>query len=290
VYTAYSEPRLQGELMAIGPVFGVSSYRTINSLNSVNKLLNRTLERLSSGYRINSAADDPAGSAVAMHFSTQVTSGQQAIRNINNGISMVQVAESAMDEVGNILDRMRELAVQSSNGTYSSSQRATIDDEFEELSAEIDRISASTEFNDIQLADGTTSSVSVQVGTGSSSSNQISVSFNDVESGTLGVDTTSVDLSTAAGASSAIDDIDAAIDSVNGYRSDMGSSQNRLDYASSYMSSYVTSMESARSSIMDADLATETADLARLQLQQAAGVAALVQARNINEMLLGLLP
>ena len=195
-----------------------------------------------------------------------------------------------MDEVGNILDRMRELAVQSANGTYSSSQRATIDDEFEELSAEIDRISEATEFNDIQLADGTTSSVSIQVGTGSSSSNQISVSFNDVESGTLGVDTTTVDLSTAAGALSAIDDIDAAIDSVNGYRSDMGSSQNRLDYASSHMSSYVASMESARSSVMDADLATETADLARLQLQQAAGVAALVQARNINEMLLGLLP
>lgn len=276
--------------MAIGPVFGVSPYRSINSLNSVNKLLERSLERLSSGYRINSAADDPAGSAIAMHFTTQARSGRQAIRNINNGVSMVQVAEGAMGEVGNILDRMRELAVQSSSGTLSSSQRSSIDDEFEELSAEIDRISSSAEYNDIQLADGSVSSVSIQVGTGSGSTNQVKVSLDDISASTLGVDTSSVDLSTATAASSAITEIDAAIDSVNGYKAGMGSSQNRLESASGYMTSYVTAMESSRSAVMDADLAAETADLARLQLLQASGVAALVQARNINESLLGLLP
>ena len=245
--------------MAIGPIFGVSPYRAINTLNSVNKLLERSLERIGSGLRVNRAADDPAGSAVAVHFSSQARSGRQAIRNINSGIAMAQVAEGAMSEVGNILDRMRELAVQSSSGTLTSSQRSSIDDEFEELSEEIDRISSATEFNDIQLSDGTVSSVAVQVGTGSGSSNQISVSLEDISASTLGVDSASVDLSSASAASSAITEIDAAIDSVNGYKSDIGSSQNRLDSASSYMTSYVTSMESARSAIMDADIAAETA-------------------------------
>ena len=276
--------------MAIGPIFGVSPYRAINTLNSVNKLLERSLERIGSGLRVNRAADDPAGSAVAVHFSSQARSGRQAIRNINSGIAMAQVAEGAMSEVGNILDRMRELAVQSSSGTLTSSQRASIDDEFEELSEEIDRISSASEYNDIQLSDGTVSSVDVQVGTGSGSSNQITIGLEDISASTLGVDTSSVDLSSASAASSAITDIDAAIDSVNGYKSDIGASQNRLDSASSYMSSYVTSMESARSAIMDADIAAETAEMSRLQILQSSGVAVLVQARKINESLLGLLP
>ena len=276
--------------MAIGPIFGVSPYRAINTLNSVNKLLERSLERIGSGLRVNRAADDPAGSAVAVHFSSQARSGRQAIRNINSGIAMAQVAEGAMSEVGNILDRMRELAVQSSSGTLTSSQRSSIDDEFEELSEEIDRISSAAEYNDIQLSDGTVSSVDVQVGTGSGSSNQISISLEDISASTLGVDTSSVDLSSASAASSAITEIDAAIDSVNGYKSDIGASQNRLDSASSYMTSYVTSMESARSAIMDADIAAETAEMSRLQILQSSGVAVLVQARKINESLLGLLP
>jgi flagellin len=276
--------------MAIGPVYGVSPYRLTSSLSSINKLLERSLERLATGYRVNRAADDPAGSAVAIHFSVQASSGRQAMRNINIGLSMAQVAESAMGEVGNILDRMRELAVQSSSGTYSASQRAIIDDEFEELSAEIDRISASTEFNDIQLSDGSVSSVNVQVGTGSGSSSRISIGLSDIGATTLGVDTAAVDLSTEGGASAAITAIDAAIDTVNGQKAAIGSSQNRLDSASGYMSSYVTSMDSARGAIMDVDLAAEIAEVARLQLLQAAGVAALVQARNINLALIGLLP
>ena len=276
--------------MSSGPLFGVSTYRSVNALNSVNKLIERSLERLSSGYRVNSAADDPAGSAVATHFSTRARSGNQAIRNINNGISMAQVAEGAMSEVGNILDRMRELAVQSASDTLSSSQRSSIDDEFEELSAEVDRIASASEYNDIQLTDGTVSDIDVQVGTGSGSSSQVTIELGDITANTLGVDTAAIDLSTSSGASAAITAIDSAIDNVNGQVSSIGSSQNRLDSASSYMSSYVTAMESAHSSIMDADIAHETAELARLQLIQAAGVAALVQARSINESMLGLLP
>jgi flagellin len=275
--------------MAFGPIFGVSPYRAISSLNSTNSLLERSLNRLSSGYRVYSSRDDPAGMAVAMNFSTQSRSGSQAIRNINTGISMVQVAEGAMNEVGNILDRMRELAVQSSSGTLSSSQRTSIDDEFEELSEEIDRISAATEFNDIQLTDGSVTSIDVQVGTGSGANQRISVDLDDLSATTLGVDIAAVDLTTASAASAAITDIDSAIDSVSGYRASMGASQNRLDSAGSYMSSYVASMEIARSTIMDADIAHETAEIARLKILQAASVAALVQAGKINESLLGLL-
>jgi flagellin len=265
----------------------VSPYRSILALNRTTSLLNQTLERLSSGYRVNRAADDPAGLAIATNFSVKARSGEQAIRNINMGVSLIQTAGSAMDEVGNILDRMRELAVQSSNGTLTSTQRTLIDSEFDDLSSEINRISKATEFNDIQLADGTKSSLDVQVGTEGSSNDEITVSLGDVKVSTLGL--TSTDLSTASGASAAITDIDSAIDTVNGYSSDLGSSQNRLDSAGGYMSNFVEAMRTAQGSIMDADFAFETAEASRLQLLQAGGVAALVQARNLNEGLLGLL-
>jgi len=276
--------------MGFGSSIGVSPYRSIMALNSITSLLEKSLTRVSTGYRVTSAADDPAGLAVATKFSTRARSGNQAIRNINNGISLVQTAESAMSEVGSILDRMRELAVQSSSGTLSASQRTIIDDEFNDLSAEVDRLAAATEFNGIQLTDGSVTSRDVQVGIDAGASSQITVTMSDLTTSTLGVDTSTIDLSTAATALTAITDIDTAIDTVSGYLSSAGASQNRLDSAGSYMTSYVTSMESARSSIMDVDLAHETAEIARLQLLQAAGVAALVQARNINESLLSLLP
>ncbi len=273
--------------MSFGPIPGVSPYRSIMSLNQTNSLLNQTLERLSSGLRVNRAADDPAGLAIAIKFRSRSRSGEQAIRNINTGVSMVQTAGAAMDEVGNLLDRMRELAVQSSNGTLSSAQRSNIDSEFDELSDEIARIAKATEFNDISLADGTTSSVDVQVGVGGGTADTVSVSLANVRVSNLGL--TSTDLSTASAASDAIADIDAAIETVNEYRSDLGASENRLDAAGGYMSSYVNNMRAAQSSIMDADIAFETAEASRLQILQASGVAALVQARSLNEGLLGLL-
>mgnify|MGYP001975970143 FL=1 len=269
--------------------FGVSPYRTVLSINRVNSLMASNLERLSSGLRINRAADDPAGLAVAMQFETQDRSASQALRNTNDGLSLLATAEGAMGEVGTILDRMRELAVQSSNGTLTSSQRTSIDDEFEELSAEIDRISASTEYNGISLTDGTPSSISIQVGTNGSASNRVDVSLSDASASALGVDTTSVDLSTASAASSAISAIDSAIDTVASQRASIGASQNRLESAANYTTEMQVAVRSARSNIMDADMAFEAAEMSRLQVIQSAGIAALAQARNINQGIIGLL-
>jgi len=268
--------------------FGVSPYRTVMAVNRVNSLLADNMERLSTGLRVNRAADDPAGLAVAIQLGKQDSSASQALRNTAQGTSMIQTAEGAMGEIGNILDRMRELAVQSANETLTSSQRSDIDDEFEELSAEIDRISGSTEYNDIKLTDGSNTSINVQVGIDGSSSSQIELSFSDVDADALGVDT-ALDLSTASGASSAITAIDDAIDTIASERASLGASQSRLDSASNYMQEMQLAARSARSSIMDADMAFEIAESSRLQVVQAAGLAALAQARNINSSIIGLL-
>jgi flagellin len=182
---------------------------------------------------------------------------------------------------------MRELAVQSSSGTLNSTQRTQIDDEFDELNAEINRLAAATEFNDIALASGANPDIDVFVGVDAGASSTVTVDLGDVRSSTLGLSST--DLSTASAASAAISDIDDAIDTVSGYRSDYGAAQNRLDSASGYMTNYVDAMRSAHSSIMDTDFAFEMAETSRLQILQAAGVAALVQARSMNESLLALL-
>lgn len=269
--------------------FGVSPYRTVMSLNRVNTLLSDGLLRLSTGQRVNKAADDPAGLAVALQLRADDSSASQALRNTNMGVSMLATAEGAMGEIGNILDRMRELAVQSSSETLSSSQRSSIDDEFEELSSEIDRISSSTEFNDFKLTDGTTTSISVQVGINGGSDNQIDLSFSDVGADALAVNVSAMDLSTASAASTAITGIDAAIDTIASERASIGASQNRLTSASNYMSEFQVATRSAHSSIMDADMAYEIAEISRLQVLQSAGIAALAQANNINMSLIALL-
>jgi flagellin len=269
--------------------FGVSPYRTVMAIGRVNSLLASNMERLSTGLRVNRAADDPAGLAVAIQLSTQDSSASQALRNTAQGTSIIQTAEGAMGEIGNILDRMRELAVQSSSETLTSSQRTDIDDEFEEMSAEIDRISAATEYNDIKLTDGSTTSLNVQVGIDGSASSQVAISFSDVDATALGVDDGTIDLSTASGASSAISRIDTAIDTIASERASLGASANRLESASNYMTEMQLATRSAHASIMDADMAWEMAESSRLQVIQAGGIAALAQARNINASIIGLL-
>ncbi len=269
----------------------LSAMTAANSLNSTQASLSNTLARVSSGLRVNKAADDAAGSAVAMNLSTQARSGRQAMRNANDGISVIQTAEAATTEVLNILDRMRELAVQSSSETLEDGERAYIDNEFHQLSDEIERIAQSTEFNDLKLAEGTHSSLTVQVGVSSGTESEVSISLGDLQATQLGVDTgtSGVDLTGATAAQSAIDTIDTAIDSVNKIRSDYGAVQNRLDSAIRNMSTYVESLTAAASQIVDADYAHETAEMTRLQVMQQAGVAALAQAKGINQSVISLL-
>ena len=269
----------------------LSAMGAANSLNATQASLSNTLARVSSGLRVNKAADDAAGSAVAMNLSTQARSGRQAMRNANDGISVIQTAEGATKEVLNILDRMRELAVQSASETLEDGERTYIDNEFHQLSDEIERIAQSTEFNDLKLAEGTHSSLTVQVGVSSGTESEVAITLGDLQATQLGVDTgtSGVDLTQATSAQSAIDTIDTAIDSVNSIRSGFGAVQNRLDSSIRNMSTYVESLTAAASQIMDADYAHETAEMTRLQVMQQAGVAALSQAKGINQSVIQLL-
>jgi len=269
------------------------SQSAANALNRTQGQLSLTLGRVSSGLRVTKAADDAAGSAVAMNLSTQARSGRQAIRNANDGISVIQTAESASKEVLNILDRMRELAVQSSSETLADGERSYIDEEYHQLSEEVERIAQSSEFNDLALSDGTTSQIAVQVGVDASSNSRVSIELGDLTASSLGVHTgtgaTAVDLSTATGAQSAITTVDTAIDAVNSIRAGYGAVQNRIDSSIRNMSNYVESLSAAASQIMDADYAHETAEMTRLQVMQQAGVAALSQAKGINQSVVSLL-
>ena len=260
-----------------------------NSLNSTQGQLSNTLARVSSGLRVTKAADDAAGSAVAMNLKTNARSGRQAIRNANDGISVIQTAESATKEVLNILDRMRELSVQSSSETLEDGERAYIDAEFHQLSDEVERIAQSSEFNDIQLSDGTNTTLDVQVGVDASSNSRVSISLGNLTTSNLSVETSDIDLTQASTSQSAITTIDAAIDSVNSIRADYGAVQNRLESSVNNMNTYVESLSAAASQIIDADYAHETAEMTRLQVMQQAGVAALGQARGINQSVVSLL-
>ena len=195
-----SQPELTRCIMALTVNTNMSALRAANTLNNTQGALSQTLARVSSGMRITSAADDAAGSAVATNLATQARSGRQAIRNANDGISVIQTAESASKEVLSILDRMRELAVQSSSETLEDGERAYIDSEFDQLSAEVERIAQSSEFNGISLSSGGTSQLAVQVGVSASSNSRVTISLGDLTASNLGVDTaTGVDFSCGIG-------------------------------------------------------------------------------------------
>ena len=267
----------------------LSAISAANSLNNTQGNLSNTLSRISTGLRVTKAADDAAGSAVAANLSTQARSGRQAIRNSNDGVSVIQTAEAASKEVVNILDRMRELAVQSSSETLANGERDYINDEFDQLSNEIERIAQATEFNDLQLANGDHTALTVQVGVTSGTESEVDITLGNLTTSSLGVQTTDVDLTLASASQTAIDTIDTAIDSVNSIRADYGAVQNRLDSAIANMSTYVESLSAASSQIMDADYAHETSEMTRLQVMQQAGVAALGQAKGINQSVISLL-
>jgi flagellin len=275
--------------MALTVNTNLSALRASNALNKTQGSLSHTLSKISSGLRVVKAADDAAGSAVASNLHTRARSGKQAMRNANDGISIIQTAESATKEVINILDRMRELAVQSASETLDDGERVYIDDEFEQLSDEVERIAQATNFNDLALSDGTNPSLTVQVGVTSGTESQLTISLGDMTVSTLGIGTGDIDLTGSTTAQSAIDTIDDAIDEVNSQRAGFGAVQNRIDSAIANMTTYVESLTSAESQIMDADYAQETAEMTRLQVMQQAGVAALAQARTINQSVISLL-
>jgi flagellin len=264
-----------------------SALAASRQLSSAQGNLSDSLAKISSGMRITKAADDAAGLGVATNLETHEGSTRVAMRNANDGISMIQTAEGAQNEVVDILQRMRELAVQSSSETLHNDERAYIQAEYVELEEEVSRLASVTEFNGIAIADGTNTTISVQVGVANDSSSRITIDLGDLTISTLGVD--AVDVSTSTLARSAIDLLDTALDTMNGYRSDLGAVQNRLDSAISSASVYGENLASARSQIQDADYATETANMTKNQIMQQAAVASLAQAKGINQSVLSLL-
>ena len=274
-------------IMGMSVRTNIASMMAAGKLNRTQKGLGSSLQKISSGMRINRAADDAAGLGVATSLETAVIGTQQAMRNTNDGISIIQTTESATSEVTDMLQRMRELAVQSSSETLADEERSYIADEFNQLRSEIARISSVTEFNGISLTDGTTTALSVQVGIDNNSQSRIDIQLVDLTSTGLGI--TSMDLGSVSGARAAIDTIDTALSSVNGARSVLGAVQNRLDSSLNNNQTYMEALSAAEAQILDTDFATETSNLTKLQIMQQAGVASLAQAKNINQSVISLL-
>ena len=249
--------------------------------------LQRSLERLSSGLRITRASDDAAGLAISERMRADIRSLQQAQRNGLDGVSMLQVGEGALNEVNGILVRLRELAIQSSNGTLGAGERATLNTEFSLLVEEIDRIAAVTEFNGTALLDGTLTAVDFQVGIDNTANDRITVTGVDATATSLGVSALGVD--TQSGAQAALSALDTAIDNVSTLRAQFGTAQNRLESTIRSIAVAVENTAAAESRIRDVDVASETANLTRNQVLQQAGIAVLAQANVSSQNALALL-
>ena len=255
--------------------------------------LSNSMQQLSTGKRINSAADDAAGLAISNKFTAQIKGLNQAVRNANDAISMIQTAEGAMDAVTNMLVRMRELSVQSANGTNSTADRSSIQAEFEQLQTEIRRVAANTEWNGNPVlagsANGTGSAVVFQIG--ANSSQTLTVNFLGLSSDVGAVSAVVGPANTAFSAASADAQtkLDAAINGVNSLRGTFGAAMNRLTYAADVAVNISTNTAASRSRILDADYAQATTELARSQIIQQAGTAMLSQANQSPYTVLALL-
>jgi len=276
--------------MAIRINTNVESVFAQKHLARTQRSLRSTMEHLSSGLRLTRAADDAAGMGVSQKMRAHITSLKMAQRNANDGISLVQTAEGALSETGDILARMRELAVESSSEVLQATERAYLQTEFTALQEEIERIADSTQFNGLSLADGTTTSVAVQVGIFNvAAEDRISVVLQDSQTATLGVNTTAIDLGSATDSQLAITAIDTAIDSVNNSRSTYGSVQNRLTSALRNLENYTENLVETESRIRDVDFAQATADMSRHQIFSQAGISVLSQANSNPQNALSLL-
>jgi flagellin len=255
----------------------VTSINAQRNLSAVTDKLTGNFRRLSTGLRISTAADDAAGLAISERLRSQVRSLDQSKRNANDGISLVQTAEGALNEVSSILVRLRELAIQSSNGSVSTQDKETLDQEFQSLVDEVNRIGRSTEFSGIKLLDGSATSVTFQVGLGTTSGiDTLSVSLSPTLSTTLSLN--SLDIGSGGSTTTAITSIDSAINAVSALRGTLGAVQNRLGITINNLSITTENLTSAESRIRDVDIAFETAQLTRNNILQQASISVLSQA------------
>ena len=278
----------------------IASLNAQRSLSMTQSSLSTSMQRLSSGLRVNSAKDDAAGLAIAERMSAQVRGMNVAIRNANDGISLAQTAEGSLGKVADALQRMRELAVQSANDTNSPGDKNSLDKEFGELAKEIQRVLGATTFNGKHVLGSQAGSMQFQVGANTTANDTIDITTvdltTDVSVTTIaGTDNTgasrSVIDSTAntAAIHTVIDSIDTALDTVNSHRAVLGASQSRFDSVISILQVSVENQTAARSRIMDADFAAETANLSRSQILQQAGNAMVAQANQLPQQVLKLL-
>ncbi|WP_299953782.1 flagellin [uncultured Modestobacter sp.] len=263
----------------------VAAMNAYRNLSVTDGQMSKSLEKLSSGFRINRAADDAAGLAISEGLRSQIGGLKVASRNAQDGISVVQTAEGALTETHSILQRMRDLAVQASNdGSLSDDDKAKANAEFTQLSAELNDIATKTTFNGTKLLDGTYTAKSFQVG--SNSGEQLNVTIAAMDATTLGA---TGDISTLAGAQTAIDALDAAIGTVSTTRADLGATQNRLEHKINNLNATVENLSASESRIRDTDMAQEMTNFSRTQILSQAGTAMLAQANQSTQGLLSLL-
>jgi len=278
----------------------LASLNAQRNLNTSQSSLAMSMQRLSSGLRVNSAKDDAAGLAIAERMNTQVRGMNVAIRNANDGISMAQTAESALSKVGDSLQRMRELAVQASNATNSNADKDSLDKEFGELSKEIQRVLAGTTFNGKHILGSEAAAQTFQVGANTTSNDTIDITTQDMTVAAEIINVAGTDNSGSGravidnttditGIHTVMDNIDLALNFVNGERATLGASQSRFEAVISNLQVGVESQSAARSRIMDADFAQETANLSRANILQQAGNAMVAQANQLPQQVLKLL-
>ena len=276
--------------MALSVVSNSASLTGQRHLNKSHSMLNSSLQRLSSGYRINGAMDDAAGLGVSERMRAQIRGLAQASRNASDGLSVVQTAEGAMGEISSILIRMRELTVQSASDSITDTERGYLDTEFQDLTSEIDRITESTKFNGNTLLDGTfaTTGLDFQVGYESGADFKITVDISDVSASGLGFGGSEA-VGTKANALTAMGAIDTALDNLNTARAGLGSKGNRLVAAGSAVDVMREGISAANSRIRDTDIAAETSAMSRAQVLMQAGTSMLAQANSQPQLALSLL-
>lgn len=269
----------------------VPSLTAQRALSSTSGSLSTSMQRLSTGLRVNSAKDDAAGLAIAERMTSQVRGMNVASRNANDAISMLQTAEGGLGKVGESLQRMRELSVQAANGANSSSDQANLDAEYQALGKEINRVLKGTKFNDKQLISSSAANTKFQVGAGTTAEDTITVSLGAIGTA-VGASLSAAlggDITDAGRAATAINDLDDAIDAVTTARSSIGASQNRFESVVANLSTMSENLNQSKGRIMDADFAVETSNMSRAQVLQQAGNAMLAQANQAPQQVMSLL-
>jgi flagellin len=279
--------------MAIYVNTNIASLNAQRNLSGSTESLKTSLQRLSSGLRINSAADDPAGMAISQNMTTQINGNTQGVRNANDGISLSQTAEGALGQIQNNLQTIRQIAVQAANGTISDTNRSQLQTQVDQLTQEISRIVQTTNFNGTMLLSGG-NTITFQVGASGTADNQVVASGLDLTSGVNSyavslTATKTIDITTSANASAVLSKLDSDINLISNDRSQLGAIQNRFQAVISNMQNYIQNLQDSRSRIIDTDFASETANLTSNQILQQAGTAILSQANQVPQAALTLL-